>query len=161
MSKLYAWGYNNNGQLGDGTTTNRHIPTQIGTSNWNSVAGGDFHSLGIVITTPTVTTQSADQITITSIRGNGNITDTGGKNCTRRGFCYKVGTSGDPTTSDSVAYDDGSFGTGTYSKSITGLTAGTNYRVRAYAVNSAGTSYGTTVQVTTLKAFKPSTMWFN
>ena len=33
--------------------------------------------------------------------------------------------------------------------------------VRAYAVNSAGTSYGTTVQVTTLKAFKPRTMWFN
>lgn len=51
--------------------------------------------------------------------------------------------------------------TGVFTKSITGLTAGTNYRVRAYAVNSAGTSYGTTVDVTTLKAFKPRTMWFN
>ncbi len=117
--------------------------------------GGGFPSA------PTVTTQAATDIATTSFTGNGNITDTGGENCTRRGFCYKVGTSGDPTTSDSVAYDDGSFGTGTYSKSITGLTAGTNYRVRAYAVNSAGTSYGTTVQVTTLKAFKPRTMWFN
>ena len=109
---------------------------------------------------PTVTTQSATNIATTSCIGNGNITDTGGENCTRRGFCYKAGTSGDPTTSDSVAYDDGSFGTGAFTKSITGLTPNTSYRVRAYAVNSAGTSYGTTVQVTTLKAFKPRTMWF-
>jgi len=111
--------------------------------------------------TPTVTTQSCDQIDKTSVRGNGNITDTGGENCTRRGFCYKVGTSGDPTVADSVAYDDGSFGTGAFTKSITGLSAGTSYRVRAYAVNSAGTSYGTTVDVKTLSSFIPRTMWFN
>jgi hypothetical protein len=109
---------------------------------------------------PTVTTQSATNIATTSCTGNGNITATGGANCTRRGFCYKVGTSGDPTTSDSVAYDDGSFGTGAFTKIISGLTPNTSYRVRAYAVNSAGTGYGTTVQVTTLKAFKPRTMWF-
>jgi hypothetical protein len=84
----------------------------------------------------------------TTCTGNGNITDTGGENCTRQGFCYKVGTSGDPTTSDSVAYTDGSFGTGAYTEGITGLTPGTGYRVRAYAVNSAGTGYGATVQVT-------------
>jgi hypothetical protein len=113
------------------------------------------------VVAPTVTTQSADQIATTSVRGNGNITDTGGENCTRIGFCYKAGTTGDPTTSDSVVYDDGSFGTGAFTKSITGLTAGTNYRVRAYAVNSAGTGYGTTVDVKTLSAFKPRTMWFN
>ena len=113
------------------------------------------------VVAPTVTTQSATNIATTSCTGNGNITDTGGENCTRRGFCYKVGTSGDPTVSDSVAYDDGSFGTGAFTKSITGLTAGTSYRVRAYAVNSAGTSYGATVDVKTLSAFIPRTMWFN
>ena len=112
------------------------------------------------VVAPTVTTQSATNIATTSFTGNGNITNTGGENCTRRGFCYKEGTSGDPTVADSVVYDDGSFGTGAFTKSITGLTAGTDYRVRAYAVNSAGTSYGITVQVTTLKAFKPRTMWF-
>ena len=152
--KLYAWGHNGYGQLGDGTTTNRHTPTQIGTSNWSSIAGGYYHSLGIVITTPTVTTQSADQITITSIRGNGNITDTGGKNCTRRGFCYKVGTSGDPTVSDNVAYDDGYYETGTFTKIISGLSPETSYRLRAYAVNSIGTSYGDTVDVKTLALAK-------
>jgi hypothetical protein len=100
------------------------------------------------IVAPTVTTSACTNTDADSTQGNGNITDTGGENCTRRGFCYKVGTSGDPTTSDSVVYDDGSFGTGAFTKTITGLTPNTSYRVRAYAVNSAGTGYGTTVSVT-------------
>lgn len=99
---------------------------------------------------PTVTTQAASDVAATTCTGNGNITNTGGANCTRRGFCYKVGTSGDPTTADSVAYDDGDYGTGAYTKAITGLTGGTGYRIRAYAVNSAGTGYGDTVQITTV-----------
>jgi len=27
---LYAWGYNNNGQLGTGNTTNSAVPLQVG-----------------------------------------------------------------------------------------------------------------------------------
>lgn len=100
-------------------------------------------------TSPTVTTQDASSVSFSSCTGNGNITDTGGASVTRRGFCYLEGTTGDPTTSDSVAYDDGTFTTGAYTKAIAGLKFGTGYRVRAYAVNSIGTSYGTTVQVTT------------
>ncbi|PWH84842.1 RCC1 domain-containing protein [Brumimicrobium oceani] len=35
---LWVWGLNSHGQLGDGTTTDRLVPTQIGTdSNWSSV----------------------------------------------------------------------------------------------------------------------------
>lgn len=35
---LWAWGYNQNYDLGDGTTINRHVPTQIGTdSDWVSI----------------------------------------------------------------------------------------------------------------------------
>jgi hypothetical protein len=109
---------------------------------------------------PYVTTQACTDIAGTSVTGNGNIVGIGSGSPTIRGFCYKVGTTGDPTTADSTVYDTGTFSTGVFTKSITGLTAGTSYRVRAYAVNSAGTGYGTTVQVTTLKAFKPRTMWF-
>lgn len=98
---------------------------------------------------PSVSTSACTNIAQESVTGNGNITNIGSATPTRRGFCYMVGTSGDPTTSDSVTYEDGSFGTGTYSLSITGLTAGTSYRVRAYAVNSKGTGYGTTVQTAT------------
>jgi len=101
---------------------------------------------------PTVTTSAASSVEATSATGNGNITDTGGENCTRRGFCYMEGTSGDPTTANSTAYDDGDYSTGAFTKSITGLSSGTSYRVRAYAVNSEGTGYGDSVTVLT----KPS-----
>jgi len=97
----------------------------------------------------TITTQSCTSIVRTSVTGNGNITNIGSKSPTTRGFCYKAGTTGDPTTSDSTAYDTGTFSTGAFTKSITGLTPGTTYRVRAYTTNEAGTSYGTTVSVTT------------
>jgi hypothetical protein len=105
-------------------------------------------TLSVVL--PTVTTQAASSVASTSCIGNGNITSTGGANATRRGFCYKQGTVGNPTIADSIVYDDGSFGTGAFTKSITGLNYSTNYRVRSFVTNSAGTSYGTTVQVTTL-----------
>ena len=36
-----------NSQLGDNTRTDRHTPTQIGTSDWSSIAAGGRHSLGI------------------------------------------------------------------------------------------------------------------
>jgi hypothetical protein len=85
---------------------------------------------------PTVTTQEATNYTKNTCLANGNITDTGGENATRRGFCYIAGLSGTPTITDSIAYDDGDFGTGAYTKTITGLKPGFNYRIRAYATNS-------------------------
>ena len=114
--------------------------------------GRDMSAYGTGISAAVNTTQAATGVTEITCTGNGNITDTGGSgsDVTRRGFCYKVGTSGDPTTADLVAYDDGTFGTGAYTKAITGLNPGTAYRVRAYCVNVYGTFYGDTVQVATL-----------
>ncbi len=45
---LWAWGNNNNGQLGDGTTTRKATPTQIGTAtDWVSVAVGNTYTIAL------------------------------------------------------------------------------------------------------------------
>ncbi len=45
---LWAWGFNGAGQLGDGTTKEKNVPTQIGTdSNWITIAAGGNSSFGI------------------------------------------------------------------------------------------------------------------
>jgi hypothetical protein len=98
---------------------------------------------------PTVVTVSITDLAETSFTANGNITAIGGSAVTRRGFCYMLGESGDPTVLDTVAYEDGAFGVGAYSIGIAGLTINTHYRVRAYAVNGEGTAYGDTLQANT------------
>lgn len=65
---------------------------------------------------------------------------------TARGVCWS--TSQNPTVSGSHT-TDGS-GTGSFTNSITGLSSGTTYYVRAYATNSAGTAYGNEVGFTTV-----------
>jgi alpha-tubulin suppressor-like RCC1 family protein len=47
-STLWVWGYNDYGQLGDNTQTNRTTPRQIGTdSDWSIIDGGYNHTLGL------------------------------------------------------------------------------------------------------------------
>lgn len=45
---LWTWGNNFYGQLGDGTTTNKNTPQQIGyVNNWESVAAGNRHTIAV------------------------------------------------------------------------------------------------------------------
>ncbi|WP_164905440.1 RCC1 domain-containing protein [Flavobacterium sufflavum] len=45
---LWAWGYNQYGQLGDGTPTKTNIPIKIGTANnWKTIAGGRYFTTAI------------------------------------------------------------------------------------------------------------------
>jgi hypothetical protein len=98
------------------------------------------------LTTPTVTTATITSITSTTASGGGNVTADGGDSVTARGVCWS--TSADPTTADSTT-TDGS-GAGAFTSSLTSLTPGTLYHVRAYATNSVGTSYGGDSTFTTL-----------
>jgi alpha-tubulin suppressor-like RCC1 family protein len=45
--KLYTWGLNTSGQLGDGTTINKFSPTQIGSLSWSIVSAGFSHTAGL------------------------------------------------------------------------------------------------------------------
>ncbi len=44
---LWAWGNNFHGQLGDGTTTDRYFPTQVGSDTWVSVTAGGYHTVAL------------------------------------------------------------------------------------------------------------------
>ncbi|HET9915334.1 MAG TPA: NBR1-Ig-like domain-containing protein [Anaerolineales bacterium] len=95
---------------------------------------------------PTVTTQAVTNITSTTATGNGNITALGIPNPTQHGVVWS--TSANPTTADNKTTDGPVSATGAFTSSITGLTPGTLYHVRAYATNAAGTAYGEDVTFT-------------
>lgn len=46
-NSLWCWGYNANGQVGDGSTTNRSSPVQIGSTNWTDFFLGSTHACAI------------------------------------------------------------------------------------------------------------------
>ena len=103
-----------------------------------SSPGGDPTGLTweeIIIVSPTVTTQAADDIVPGGATLNGNITDDGGASITQHGFCWKAGS--DPVN---IAGADGSStlgvgAEGAFDQAKTGLTENTLYYVRAYATN--------------------------
>ena len=94
----------------------------------------------------TVTTvTSAASITATSTVLGGEVTNDGGGTISERGVCY--GISQNPTTANNkLAIGTG---TGTFSNTVSGLTAATTYYAKAYAINSAGTAYGAQITFTT------------
>lgn len=45
---LWAWGLNDKGQLGDGTTVNKNVPTQIGSdSDWATIDAEEYNSMAL------------------------------------------------------------------------------------------------------------------
>jgi hypothetical protein len=96
---------------------------------------------------PVLTTSAASTITTGSLVTGGNITSDGGGSITARGVCWSTTTG--PTISLSTKTSDGT-GTGIFTSNVTGLNTNTLYYIKAYATNSAGTTYGNEVTATTL-----------
>jgi Tfp pilus assembly protein PilV len=110
---------------------------------------GSYTSTSCIVTNiaPTVTTTSpVTSITQASAIGGGNVTSNGGSTVTVSGLVWS--TSLNPTTLDSKTTDGWALG-GPWTSTMTGLTCGNDYYVRAYATNSIGTSYGSNVSFTT------------
>jgi uncharacterized protein (TIGR02145 family) len=115
------------------------------TNSVGTVYGTETNFTTVAIA-PTLTTTAASSITKYAATSGGTITSNGGSVITVSGICWS--TSATPTTSDSKTTDGTT--SGTFTSSITGLTAGTTYFVRAYATNAIGTSYGVAQSLTTL-----------
>lgn len=96
-------------------------------------------------TPPILTTVAISAITQTTATSGGNITSDGGDSVTVRGVCWNISPA--PIFNDNRTTDGSSIGS--FVSNITGLTATTTYYVRAYATNSAGTSYGNELTFTT------------
>ncbi|MEI8201728.1 MAG: T9SS type A sorting domain-containing protein [Bacteroidota bacterium] len=122
--------------LRQGTTANAAALTIDGirvAATWADAIG--FNG---VVTAPTVITQGTTGITSTSAICGGDVTADNGGLIASRGICY--GATANPDTLGTKVVVTGT--TGVFTANLSGLTGGATYHYRAYAVNSAGVSYG-------------------
>jgi len=123
------------------------------TNNVGTAYGNTISFTTVAATIPIgITTNTLISFTQTTASGGGNITGDGGDPVTSRGVCWSNATS-NPTIANSKTVDGA--GIGAFSSSLTGLTPGTTYYVRAYATNSVGTAYGSMKSFTTQSATIP------
>ena len=114
-------------------------------TNSEGTAYGEEKSFTLTAQQPAVTTLPATNVGYTSASAtlHGSIVGVGIPAYTERGFCYSsIFTT--PTVDESKKAASGS-GAGEYFANISGLTPDATYYVRAYATNSQGTAYGSSV----------------
>jgi uncharacterized protein (TIGR02145 family) len=100
---------------------------------------------------PSITTAAATAVTPNTAEAGGEVTQMGDTPVSQKGVCWS--TNPNPTINDSLT-NDGT-GTGSFTSTLTNLTANTSYYVRAYATNSGGTAYGEQLEFTTLVGDAP------
>jgi uncharacterized protein (TIGR02145 family) len=87
---------------------------------------------------PILSTVAASDITATTAKCGGEITDDGGADITQCGICWNI-TSNPKISNDTTNNETG---TGSFINQLTELGLNTTYYFRAYATNSKGTAYG-------------------
>jgi len=100
-------------------------------------------------TKPILTTKEVIEITQYTAVSGGEITDDSGLKISVRGVCWNNEPNHEPTINDDKT-EDGS-GSESFNSILTDLIPGTTYFVRAYAKNSIGVGYGSTISFTTLE----------
>jgi len=115
-------------------------------TNSAGTAYGNVVSFRTDAVLPVLTTAAVTAVTATTATAGGNIANSGTPPYTERGVCYA--TTANPAIDDNKVTAAGS-GTGDFTAELTNLTAETQYYIRAYATNSAGTAYGNEASFTT------------
>ncbi|XLQ20150.1 MAG: FISUMP domain-containing protein [Candidatus Moraniibacteriota bacterium] len=118
--------------------------TTVGRSDYPKADGMSIRCIKNDAQISSINSSATTSITTTQAMGNGNVTNTGGENPER---LIEWGTTSNTYTQECTA---GTGGIGTYSCDMTSLISDTTYYVRAKAINSAGTSYGSETNFTTL-----------
>jgi uncharacterized protein (TIGR02145 family) len=124
-----------------------YATNKVGTAYGSEIS---FTTSAIVVAT--LTTTAVTSVTLTTAVSGGNITADGGGAVTAKGVCWA--TTPAPTITNSKTSDG--TGTGSFTSNLTGLTASTTYYLRAYATNSAGTSYGNEISFNTTGIVVPT-----
>jgi hypothetical protein len=127
------------------TAGTKYYVRAYATNSAGTSYGNEISFTTLSLTKPTLTTSIATSITATSVTIGGSISSDGYLPITQSGVCYS--TSSGPTILNSRTTDGTA--SGSFTSKLSGLTAGTKYYVRAYATNSAGTSYGNEISFTT------------
>ena len=127
------------------TPATTYFARSFATNSVGTVYGAETNFTTIAVA-PTLSTTGVSSITKYAANVGGTIISNGGSAITASGICWS--STATPTTSDSKSTDGAT--SGTFTSTITGLTAGTTYFVRTYATNAIGTSYGAVQSFTTL-----------
>jgi hypothetical protein len=154
---VVAWGYNNDGELGNSSTISSAIPVVVGTSSlaigerFMEVSSGQNagHTLSLIATpvSATATTLMASLVTATTATLNGTVNANGGAGAVSFDYglnnIYSTNLAGTPATATG--------GSSTaVSTTLTGLMPNTTYHFRVNGVNGAGTMNGADMTFTTL-----------
>ena len=144
--------------LGTGSFTANMTGLTLGTTyyvrafarNSNTTSYGAQISF-TTLTPPTLTsTTTPSSITSGSAISGGNISSANGFTMVTRGVVWS--TSANPTILLSTKSAEASTAIGSFTASITGLTANTTYFLRSYATNTSGTDYGPQITFTSASA---------
>ena len=100
---------------------------------------GEVMTFEIQVDLPTVTTDEVTDITDFSAVSGGNVTADGGADILAKGIVWSR--SKNPTVDLETKTDEGT-GLDSFTSTMSNLTSGSTYYVRAYATNVAGTGYG-------------------
>ena len=98
---------------------------------------------------PTVTLSSITDVTYDSATIKCNVSSDGGSTITERGVVYIIGNGTTSIENGTKVKKSGT--TGSYEITLSGLSSGTTYSIRAYAVNKIGISYSDVAKEFTTK----------